>query len=136
MADPGVTGPGLLLSLALRTRAQESQPPVKPRSSAHEPLADRLQFPSVLPARPGILHFQPCDRIQSDLRDDQPRILLIVCGHDIPRGVPGARRAQALLVGFQVILPEPPLGDVGVAEFPVLLRIVDASEEALALLLL
>jgi hypothetical protein len=46
-----------------------------------------------------------------------------------------AGRGKAVLVGLRVLLPVAALPDVAAAEFPVLLRIVDALEEAPALLL-
>ena len=42
------------------------------------------------------------------------------------------RGADRLLVGVLVVLPEAPLGDVVGGEFPVLLRLLDAREEAAA----
>ena len=50
--------------------------------------------------------------------------------------VPGARRTEALLIGFHVLLPEFPLLDVSEGEFPVLFRLVDALQKTLSLLLL
>src|SRR5439155_20716013 len=52
------------------------------------------------------------------------------------RRVALAGGAQASLVGLHVVLPVAALLDIGHAEFPVLLGIVDAREKALALLLL
>src|SRR5207247_11341952 len=60
----------------------------------------------------------------------------VVRGHHVPRRVALAGGAQASLVGLHIVLPVAALFDVGHAEFPVLLGIVDAREKALALLLL
>src|ERR1700722_15989976 len=67
------------------------------------------------------------------MRNDQPGILLIVGGDDEPGRVMSAGSTQALLIRVHVILPEFPLVNVRHAEFPVLLRFVDAFEETLSL---
>ena len=67
---------------------------------------------------------------------DQSRILFVVGGHEIPRGIARARRAQAFLVGLHIVLPEFAFLDIGRAELPVLVWLVDAGKEALALLIL
>jgi hypothetical protein len=46
----------------------------------------------------------------------------------------GAGGVQALLISFRVILPVFPLVNIRQAEFPILVRFVNAREEALALL--
>jgi hypothetical protein len=48
----------------------------------------------------------------------------------------GVRRTQASFVGFHVVFPVFALFDIGGAELPILLRLVDAGEKALALLVL
>jgi hypothetical protein len=73
---------------------------------------------------------------RDNLGHDQSRILFVVGGHEIPRGIARARRAQAFLVGLHIVLPEFAFFDVGGAEFPVLFGLVDAGEETLPLLLL
>src|SRR6185437_12735041 len=55
-------------------------------------------------------------------------------GNDVPGRILGAGRAQAGLICLHVLIPEFPLFDVIRAEFPVFLRIIDARNEALALL--
>jgi hypothetical protein len=49
--------------------------------------------------------------------------------------VSGACRVEAFLIGLYVRLPEFSLGDVRAAEFPDLVRFVDARQKALSLLL-
>src|SRR5437867_12068794 len=57
-------------------------------------------------------------------------------GYDIPRTLPAAGRAQAGFIGLHVVVPEFPLLEVAPAEFPVLIRLVDAGKKATALLVL
>ena len=66
---------------------------------------------------------------------DQPGVLLVVGGNDISGGVACAGRAETFPEGFHVLLPEFPLGDVRQAEFPVLVRLVDARQKTLSLFL-
>ena len=67
---------------------------------------------------------------------NQPSILFVVGGNDIPGGATGACRSEASLIGLHVVLPQFSLGNVRSTEFPVLFRFVDACQEALSLLLL
>ena len=67
---------------------------------------------------------------------DQPGVFFVVGGNDVPGRLAGARFAQAFRVGFGVGVPEFALLQIRVAEFPVLLAVVDTIEKALALLLL
>src|SRR5207249_2538104 len=101
-----------------------------------EQAADGLQFLAPLAIEPRILQVQAAQRVDDDLRNDQPRIRLVVRGHHVPRRVALAGGAQAGLVSLHIVLPVAALFDVGHAEFPVLLGIVDARQKALALLLL
>ena len=48
----------------------------------------------------------------------------------------GACRVQAILIGFRVMLPVFSLVNVRETEFPVLVRLINALEEALSLLVL
>ena len=48
----------------------------------------------------------------------------------------GACRLQAFLISLRVMFPVFPFVNVGEAEFPVLLRLIDPIEEALTLLVL
>src|SRR5438552_18031691 len=95
-----------------------------------EQAADGLQFLAPLAIEPRILQAQAAQRVDDDLRNDQPRIRLVVRGHHVPRCVALAGGAQASLVGLHIVLPVAALLDVGHAEFPVLLGIVDALEKA------
>ena len=54
----------------------------------------------------------------------------------MPGRVGCACRTEALLISLLIVLPEFPLLDVRKAEFPVLLRLVDAGKKTLALLFL
>src|SRR5438552_9027688 len=101
-----------------------------------EQAADGPQLPAPLAIEPRILQAQAAQRVDDDLRNDQPRTRLVVRGHHVPRRGALAGGAQAGLVSLHVVLPAAALVDVGHAEFPVLLGIVDAREKALALLLL
>src|ERR1017187_3208948 len=68
--------------------------------------------------------------------NNQPGILLIVGGNDVPGRVMGACRVQASLISLHVMLPVFPLVDVREAEFPILVRLINATEESLSLLFL
>src|SRR6185503_2389065 len=61
---------------------------------------------------------------------------LVVRGHDVPRRSLGRRVANHVLVRLHVVVPVPALLDVARGELPVLLGLLDATQEALALLLL
>ena len=76
------------------------------------------------------------ERIQDNLGNNQPGILLIIGGNDVPRCVMGARRAQTSFIGVRVLLPVFPLVNVREAEFPVFVRLINALEESLSLLFL
>ena len=67
--------------------------------------------------------------------DDQPGVFLVVGGNNVPGR--GARTGglEALCIGFHVVVPRLALLDIGSTEFPVLVRIIDALDEALALFL-
>jgi len=69
------------------------------------------------------------------LGDDQPRIFLVVRRDDVPRRMMSASRMQTLFVGAHVMLPVFPLVNVGGAELPVLVRLIDARQKPLSLLL-
>lgn len=70
-----------------------------------------------------------------DTRDDEASVFLVVRGYDVPGGMLGAGRRQALLVDFHVVVPEPPLLDIREAELPVPVWIVDPLDETPPLLL-
>src|SRR5262249_33621989 len=104
--------------------------------SFHKPTTDFLQFLQTLCRRLRIGHIEPCERVKDDLRDDEPSVLLVVGGHDVPRSFLGARGTEAFLVGADIVLPEFPLLDIRHAEFPILFRIVYPCEKTPALFLL
>src|ERR1019366_8052761 len=76
------------------------------------------------------------ERIEDNLRYNQPGVLFVVGGNDIPGSVACACGAEALLIRRHVMIPKLPLRDIRSAEFPVLFRRIDAFEKALSLLLL
>ena len=61
-------------------------------------LADGFQFPPAFGGGLGIGHLQFPERIQDDLGNNQPGILLVVGGNNVPGRVMGAGRAQASLI--------------------------------------
>ena len=67
---------------------------------------------------------------------NEPSVLFVVGGNDIPGRIPGACCTEAFLIRLHVLLPEFPLLDVRKAKFPVLFRLIDALKETLSLLLL
>src|ERR1035438_5193555 len=106
------------------------------QTSLREQLADRFQFPPPFCGGLGICHLKFIERIQDNLGNNQPGILLIVGGNDVPGRVMGACRVQASLLSLHVMLPVFPLVDVREAEFPILVRLINATEESLSLLFL
>ena len=84
----------------------------------------------------GICHLKIIERINHNLGNNQPCILLIIGGNNVPRRVTSASRVQASLKSLRLILPVFPLVNVREAEFPVLVRFVNAIEEALSLFVL
>src|ERR1700683_3584859 len=99
-------------------------------------LADQGQFALLLPADTGIGELQPGYRVENDLRDEQASILLVVSGNNIPGRFLGAGGGDAFPIDLHVLVPEFAFLDIGQAELPILVRIVDAGEETLALLVL
>src|SRR6266542_4245293 len=75
------------------------------------------------------------ESIDHYLGNHEAGVLLVVGGEDVPGSLIGARRGEAVLVSLHISVPRVALGDVGHAELPVLLRLVDTSEEAPCLLL-
>jgi len=58
-----------------------------------ELVTDLQQFLQALGGRFRVPQFPSTKRVEDDLRDDQPRVFLVVSGHDVPgRGI-GAGRA-------------------------------------------
>lgn len=102
----------------------------------HQQLADRLQFSPAFRGGRGTCHLQVIESIQDNLGDDQTRIFLIIGRNDVPMRVMGAGRFQARLISVHVILPVFALVNVRGAEFPVVLRFINALKEALSLFVL
>jgi len=67
---------------------------------------------------------------QRHLRDNQPCILLIVGGDDVPGRVMSACGMKALFLGRHVLFPVFSLVNVGGTELPVLFRLIDALKES------
>src|SRR5664279_2898 len=125
-----------LTSSALRTdRAARAGPPGLTRS-LREALAQRQQLLASRRAGLRIGQLQLSQRIEDDPGNDQAAASLVVGWDDVPGRSTRARCAEALFVGGHVVLPDLAFLDVGEAEFPVLVGIVDAFEEAFALLFL
>ena len=95
--------------------------------------ADGFQFPPAFRRGLGIGHFKFIKRIKNNLGNNQPGIFLIIGGNDVPRRVMGAGCGQAILISLHVMLPVFPLVNVSEAEFPVLVRLINAFEESLSL---
>ncbi len=81
----------------------------------------------------GIRHLEVSHRIYDDLGDDKSRVVFVVGGDDVPRRMLSAGCTKAISVGFHILLPVFPLVNVGDAEFPVLVRHIDAGKEPLSL---
>ena len=67
----------------------EAQGSIQLRISFRQPRADQLQFALALCIRFGKTHFESFERIENNSRHDQPSILFVVGGNDIPGGVIG-----------------------------------------------
>jgi hypothetical protein len=101
-----------------------------------QPFADRFQFPSAMCGCLRICHLKVIERIKNNLRDDQPGILLVIGGNDVPMRMVGTCRVEALLISLHVLLPVFPLVNVRQAEFPVLVGHIDTLEKPLSLFVL
>ena len=102
----------------------------------HQQFADGFQFPPPFRGGLGIGHFQLLECIQDNFGNNQPGILLVIGGDDIPRRVSSAGRGQAVLISLHVMLPVFPLVNVRETDFPVLVRLINAREEAIPLFVL
>src|SRR5258708_4032530 len=98
--------------------------------------ADPLRFLPPLRVSFWVSRLQVLERIDDDLRHDQPRIALVIGRNDVPGCVFGAGGAQAVLISGHVVVPKRSLLNIRHAELPVLLRLFDAREKALPLFLL
>src|SRR2546422_10763869 len=95
--------------------------------------ANSLQFLLPLRRRRWIAQLEGGQRIDKDLGNDQPGIKLVICGDDVPRCMLGTGCAQALLIGVHIIVPKFPLFDIGLAQFPILIRFIDSAKKTLPL---
>jgi hypothetical protein len=82
----------------------------------------------------GIRHFQSVEGVENDLRNDQPGVLLVVGGNDIPGRFASGCNTEAFLKSRHIAFPELSLLNVGEAEFPILVRLIDALKKAFSLL--
>ncbi len=99
-------------------------------------MADRQQFLPALFADHRIADVEGLERLENNLRNNQPGVLLVVGRHHMPRRTLCTRRAQARLIDLHVLRPELPLFYVGHTEFPVFFGLVDPIEKALSLFFL
>jgi len=91
-----------------------------------EPLADGFQFPPTFRGGFGIGHLKFIESIKDNLGNNQPGILFIIGGNDEPRCFMRAGRGQAIFISTHVMLSVFPLVNVREAEFPVLVRLINA----------
>jgi hypothetical protein len=83
--------------------------------------ADRFQFPPTLRSCRGICHLKLIKGTYDNSGNDQPGVLLVIGGNDIPGRVTGAFPVQAILVSIHVIFPELFFVNVRGAELPILI---------------
>src|SRR5580704_6427119 len=101
--------------------------------AVRQQFANRSQFPPPFGRRLGIFQLEAAEGVQHNLRNNQAGILLVVGGNNVPRRVVCVSRAQASLVGFPVFIPEFPFMNVGQAQLPLLVRVVNALQQPLPL---
>src|SRR5688572_13058333 len=99
-------------------------------------LPDRLHLLERRPIHGWERELQPRQRVHHRARHHQPREWLVVGGYDVPGRMRTAGRADRVLVRGHVLVPELALGNVAFRELPALGGLLDARQEALALLLL
>jgi hypothetical protein len=103
---------------------------------SRELLADRHQLSPALRSRLGVSHFQLLKSIKDNLRYDQPGAFPVIGRYNVPWRAVSACGAKTPAMHFHVALPELPCRNIGEAELPVPLRLVDALQKPLSLLLL
>ena len=91
-----------------------------------EPLTDGFQFPPAFRGGFGIGLLKFIESIKDNLGNNQPGVLFVIGGNDVPGRVPGAGRVQASLISLHVLLPVLPFVNVCRAEFPILVRLINA----------
>ncbi len=84
----------------------------------------------------GVGHFETGEGVEDNPGNNQPGVVFVIGRHHIPGGLAGTGGSQTFLIGLPILFPEFPLLDVRQAEFPVLLRLVNAGQKALSLLVL
>ncbi len=82
---------------------------------------------------PGIAHLEIGKCVEDDLGNDQPRVLFVIGGNDIPGSMMVAGGIQALLISLHILVPVFPLVNIRQAELPILIRLINARQETLAL---
>src|SRR5277367_5305752 len=73
--------------------------------AARQQFANRFQFPPPFGRRLGICQLEAAESVQHNLRNNQPGVLLVVGGNNVPGRVVSVGRAQASLIGFSVLIP-------------------------------
>src|SRR6266545_5756339 len=128
-------------TVADKTTMRNGSPRILQPSSLSSPLAalqDRARGPQLLPLR--LVHLGEAEVQVLEGVDDRGRYRqagepLVVGGDDVPGGVGGGRAPDHVLVGVHVGVPVLALPGVLGRELPVFLRLLEAAQEALLLLL-
>src|SRR6266446_8085843 len=105
------------------------------RLFSDEGLANLLQLLERRAFDLGELEIEALHGFDQGAGDHQPREWLAVGWHHVPGGMRATGRADHVLVGRHVLVPELALGDVLHGEFPALARLIEPIEQASALLL-
>jgi len=82
----------------------------------------------------GVFELEVLHDVDQDAGDGDVPKVFVVGRNDEPRGVFAAGGGEKELVGLGVLIPELALLEVGLGEFPTLVRVVDAGLEAAGLL--
>ena len=79
----------------------------------------------------GVLHVQRLEMLDNNARDGKVAEPLVVRWNDEPRRVCGAAAREGFFVGRDIIVPESAFLVVGLADFPLPGRVVEALLESL-----
>src|ERR1700744_1938124 len=112
------------------------RPTLRPERLLAELLAQQAQFAAAARSGLGIAQAQLLEGVEHDARHNEAGVQLVVGGHDIPRRLMGAGRAQAFLVGLHVLLPILALPNIGRGKLPIFCGRFNPLQEAPALLIL
>src|SRR5215831_3165620 len=102
---------------------------------AAEGRAYGLQLPPLRRVDGRVGEVECLNRLHNDRGNHETGEPFVVGRHDVPRSMFGCRRPDSFLERVHVVVPELALVYVGGREFPVLVRSVEARQEALPLLL-